>query len=117
LLPESRFDKLLNAEEIIYRKSVYTPFVTLWCFISQALEPDKSLRNAVPRVMAYACAAGVEPPSKDTGIYAKARVRFSEEIMAELIQETASAVEAIVRPEEQWLGHRVRVYRWHHHLA
>jgi hypothetical protein len=69
LLPESRLDELLEAQEITYRKSVYTPFVTLWCLISQALDPDKSLRNAVARVIAYACAAGVELPSKDTGAW------------------------------------------------
>jgi hypothetical protein len=79
LLPESRIDHLLAAEKLIYCKSVYTPFVTLWCFISQSLDPDKSFRNAVARIIAYSCAAGVEPPSKDTGAYAKARGRFNEE--------------------------------------
>jgi Transposase DDE domain len=110
LLPESRIVELLDAEEIIYRQSVYTPFVTLWCYIAQALDPDKSLRNAVARVIAYSCAAGVKPPSKDTGAYAKARGRFSEEVMAQLIPETADAIEEMVPREEQWLGRRVRVY-------
>jgi hypothetical protein len=110
LLPESRLDELLDAEGVVHRNSIYTPFVTLWCLISQALDPDKSLRNAVARVIAYACAVGVEPPSKDTGAYAKARIRFSEEVMTQLIPETASALEAMVPPEEQWLGRRVRVY-------
>jgi hypothetical protein len=112
LLPESRLHELLDAEEIIYRKSVYTPFVTLWCFISQALEPDKSLWNAFAfaRVIAYACAARVVNHSQKIMEPTPKLVADSEVVLAELIPETASAVEAIVPPEDQWLGRRVRVY-------
>jgi hypothetical protein len=43
----------LNCKAHCSSASIATPFVTLWCFISQALDPDKSLRNAVALLKIY----------------------------------------------------------------
>ncbi len=50
ILPGSRLDEILEEEKITYRSRVYTPVITLWAMLSQVLDPDKSLRNAVKRM-------------------------------------------------------------------
>jgi hypothetical protein len=57
---------------------VYTPIVTLWALLYQVLDPDKSLSNAVKRIIVWVGAAGGECPSPDTGAYSKARQRTIE---------------------------------------
>ena len=80
LLPESEIEQVLIEEKVQYRNCVFTPAVTLWAFLSQVLEPDKSLRNAVSRVITWLTAAGATLPSSDTGAYSKARSRLGEKI-------------------------------------
>jgi len=50
LLPESTIQGALAAEKITYRIRLFNPFVTLWAFLSQVLDTDKSCANAVSRV-------------------------------------------------------------------
>jgi hypothetical protein len=52
LLPESVIAEVLAAEGVKYRNRIFSPFVTLWAFLSQVLDADKSSRNAVSRVIA-----------------------------------------------------------------
>jgi hypothetical protein len=49
LLPESTIREALKAEKIKYRQRLFDPFVTLWAFLSQVLDADKSCHNAVSR--------------------------------------------------------------------
>jgi hypothetical protein len=42
LLPEVTIQEALNALEIKYRRRLFDPFVTLWTFLSQVLDADKS---------------------------------------------------------------------------
>ena len=53
LLPESFLEKLLTEEGVSYRKRLFCPIVTLWAWLSQVLDPDKSCKNAVSRVVAF----------------------------------------------------------------
>jgi len=73
LLPEAGLEEILQEEAILYRNCVYTPIVTLWAMVSQVCDPDKSLSNAVKRIISWLAAAGSECPSNDTGAYSKAR--------------------------------------------
>lgn len=109
MLPESRLEELLEAEKMTYRNGIYTPIVTLWAMISQVLSADKSLRTAVKQMNTWLQVAGVEPASSDTGAYSKARQRFPEGILKQLIPEIAEELEKGVPAEQQWLGRRVRV--------
>jgi len=45
--------------------------------MSQVLDSDKSLSNAVSRIIAWLATAGETVPSADTGAYSKARKRLS----------------------------------------
>ncbi len=51
LLPHSTIVDALEAEKIEYRNRLFNPIVTLWAFLSQVLDTDKSLRNAVSRII------------------------------------------------------------------
>ena len=109
IIPGSRLDEILESENITYRSRVYTPVITLWAMLSQVLDPDKSLRNAVKRMNTWLIAAGAECPSGDTGAYSKARKRLPEILLQRLVPESAEELEQQVPPEQQWCGRRVRV--------
>ena len=51
ILPEDMIQQNLKEENIKYRKRLYTPMITLWTFIRQVLDPDKSCKNAVSGVL------------------------------------------------------------------
>jgi hypothetical protein len=53
LLPESAIEQVINELKIKYRRRLFDPIVTLWAFLSQVLDVDKSCHNAVSRVIAY----------------------------------------------------------------
>jgi hypothetical protein len=109
LLPEELVHSLLANEKITYYQSIYTPIVTLWAMISQVLDPDKSLSQAVKRMSTWLSAAGVKPPSSDTGAYSKARKRLPEKLVQQLVPIVAEALEKEVPLEQKWCGRRVRV--------
>ena len=46
LLPESSLEKILTEERVSYRKRRFCPIITLWAWLSQVLDPDKSCKNA-----------------------------------------------------------------------
>lgn len=109
LLPVSRLEEILQEEEVSYRSSVYTPIVTLWAMVTQVLDPDKSLSNAVKRLISWLAAAGAECPSSDTGAYSKARQRLPESVLQRLVPEIAESLEQQVPQSQQWCGRRVKV--------
>jgi hypothetical protein len=109
LLPDSKVKELLALEDLRYYNSVYTPIVTLWAMVSQVLDPDKSLSQAVKRMSTWPSGAGAKPPSSDTGAYSKARQRLPERLVQQLVPVVAEALEKQVPPEQQWCGRQVRV--------
>ncbi len=93
LLPESTIVEALEAEKIEYRNRLFNPIVTLWAFLSQVLDTDKSLQNAVSRIIAWLAADGEAIPSSDTGGYSKARKRLPEKFLLRLLGKTAQGLE------------------------
>jgi hypothetical protein len=89
---------------------VYTPVVTLWAMLYQALSPDKSLRNTVTCITTWLTAVGVTPPSGDPGAYSKARGRLPESLLQRLIPETADQLQQAVSEADYWCGRRVKVF-------
>ena len=53
LLSESIIQEVLDTLKVKYRRRLFDPFVTLWAFLSQVLDADKTSQNAVSRVIAY----------------------------------------------------------------
>ena len=66
LLPADLIEDYLSTEGIKYYNSLYNPVVTLWTFLSQVIDTDKSLRNAVSRVLVWLSDSGEPVPSPDT---------------------------------------------------
>lgn len=50
--------QILEQEQVRYRQTIYTPVVTLWVWLSQVLDADKSLSHAVSRVIAWVLCCG-----------------------------------------------------------
>lgn len=84
LLPESVIQEIIDELKIKYRCRLFDPFVTLWAFLSQVLDVDKSCHNTVSRVITYLMGEKVEIPSTDTSAYCGARSRLPEELLAKL---------------------------------
>jgi hypothetical protein len=53
ILPTARLDEIFTEEGISYRNRLYTPIVTLWAMLYQALCADKSLRNTVQGISTW----------------------------------------------------------------
>ena len=102
LLPEATIQEALDTLEIKYRRRLFDPFVTLWAFLSQVLDADKSCHNAVSRVIAWLSGENVEIPSQDTGAYCQTRQRLPEKLLQQLFGKVAKSLENKVTPEYLW---------------
>lgn len=109
LLPESTIQSALEAEKIKYRQRLFDPFVTLWAFLSQVLDTDKTCHNAVSRVIAWLAGEDAEIPSEDTSAYCQARKRLSEKLLQRLFGRVAQDLEKKTAPEHLWCGRHVKV--------
>ena len=78
--------------------------------IYQVLSADKNLRHTVKGITTWPTAAGVVPPSSNTGAYSKAQGRLSEGLLQRLGPETAEALEQQVPEAQTWCGRRVKVF-------
>lgn len=50
ILNDHIIEAALKAANVTYRKRLFTPIVTLWAFLYQVLDADKSLSNAVKQI-------------------------------------------------------------------
>ena len=62
ILPAALIEETLKEENLKCRQRLYTPIVTLWAFLSQVLDKDKTCHNAVSRVIAWLAAKGEKIP-------------------------------------------------------
>ena len=109
LLPESIIQEALKAEKITYRKRLFDPFVTIWVFLSQALDTDKSCANAVSRVIAWLANENALIPSDDTSAYCQARQRLPEKMLQQLFSIVAQKLESKTTKEHLWCGRHVKI--------
>lgn len=109
ILNESVIEETLANAKVKYRNRLFTPIVTVWAFLYQVLDPDKSLANAVKQIRCWLAVEGVEKPSLNTGGYAKARQRLPESLIQGLFEHTGQALCAKVKPEQLWKGRHVKL--------
>lgn len=69
-----------------FRDRIYTPAKTVFTFIKQVLNPDKSCKKAVAGVVVEELITQSKKVSANTGPYCKARQRLPEESVHELIK-------------------------------
>jgi putative transposase len=86
---------------------VYTPAVTLWAFLTQALSGCPSCVAAVARVMVLMVSLGRNPPSANTGAYCKARAKLPERFLQQLSYQVGTAVEDQAPAAWRWQDRRV----------
>ena len=109
LLPASTIEAALVEENLKYRNRIFSPIVTLWAFLSQVLDNDKSCHNAVSRIIAWLAAEGLEIPSEDNSAYCQARVRLPEKLLLILFGLVGKNLEKEVTEEYLWCGRHVKV--------
>ncbi len=109
LLPEFVIEQAIAELKIRYKKRLFDPIVTLWAFLSQVLDSDKSCHNAVSKIIAHLAEQIVEIPSTDTSAYCQARSRLPEKLLEKLFKKAADNLEAKVATEYLWCGRNVKV--------
>src|SRR5437868_1477706 len=71
VLSASQVEHVLGACRVPFRERIFSPLVTVATSLSQVLDPDHSLRQAVARLVAYRAATGLAACSPDTRAYRK----------------------------------------------
>src|SRR6478672_3745588 len=89
---------------------VFSPVVTLWVFLGQALAADQSCRAAVARLIAHRTARGQEPCSSRTGAYCQARKRLPERFVSAVARLVGRNLDARVDRRWLWKGRRVCLF-------
>lgn len=98
---------VLESEGHYYKSRIFCPLVTLWGWLSQCLSQDKSLNEAVSRIIAHRVSSGLPAFSATSGAYAKARSRFPLQVMTRLAKEIGRKVHDSRSDEWNWRGRPV----------
>lgn len=114
VLPEERIQAAFDAEGVAFAQAadeIYTPPLTLWAFLSQALFKDeqRSCAAAVARVIVLFVSLRREPPSGDTGAYCRARAKLPESVIRRLSCELADGCEQALPKQWLWHGRHVKL--------
>ncbi len=98
---------VLDGECHDYRSRVFCPFVTLWAWLSQRLSQDKSLNEAVSRILAHRVSTGLPACSASNAAYSQARTRFPESAMERMAKEIGQRVHGNADDSWNWRGREV----------
>lgn len=109
LLPASKIEQAVKELSIKYKNRLFSPVVTLWAFLSQVLDADKSCHNAVSRVISWLSSLELEIPSTDTSAYCQARKRLPEKLLEKLFLDSGESLERKVAEEHLWCGRHVHI--------
>jgi putative transposase len=88
---------------------VWTPALTLWALLHQAVSASKSCVAAVARAGALRVALGLPDCSSNTGAYCKARAKLPEALLPRLARDAGSRLDGLAPAHWLWQGRRVRV--------
>ncbi|QSJ20179.1 hypothetical protein JYQ62_16585 [Nostoc sp. UHCC 0702] len=83
--------------------------ITLWAFLSQVLDTDKTCHNAVSKIIAHLAEEEIEIPSTDTSAYCQARSRLPEKLLEKLFNSSAQNLEEKLAEIQLWCGRNVKV--------
>ncbi|NER26032.1 MAG: IS4 family transposase [Symploca sp. SIO1C2] len=106
-LPQAYLEQQLTELSIKYRNRLFNPIVTLWAFLSQVLDVDKSCHHALSRVIAWLSTENVEIPSTSTSAYCQARKRLPEKFLENLFRDSGKNLSAQVNPSSLWCGRHI----------
>lgn len=109
LLSAQQLHQVLDECQVDYRERIFSPLVTVATFLSQVLDPDHSMRQAVARLIAYRASLRLPACSPDTRAYSKARQRLPENVWAELTRRTGRDLMNEAPARWCWRGHDVKI--------
>ena len=89
-------------------RAFWTPALTLWTFLWQTLDPDKSCRQAVARAI-LAFALTQKPEELDTAAYCRARAKIPAKVLQKLTIHVAQQLEDAAPDSWLWQGRRVHL--------
>jgi len=93
-----------------YRDRIYTPVKTIFTFIKQVLNPDKSCKKAVADVAAEQFFLAEKAISTNTGPYCKARKRIPEATVQDLVKTTGQMASEKSRLQWRPYGRELKVF-------
>ena len=93
---------VLESEGHKYRQRVFCPLTTLWAWLSQSLSQDKSLNEAVTRILAHRVSTGLPACSASSSSYADARSRFPLSVLTRLAKEIGRKVHDSAQDSWHW---------------
>jgi putative transposase len=112
VLPAETIERAFAEEGVCFgatKKSVFTPAITLWAFLSQVVHEAKSCHAAVLRVAALLIALKRTPCSEDTAAYCRARAKLPTCVLRRLAVEVSRELERQVPAEWLWHGRHVQL--------
>src|SRR5579885_318849 len=89
---------------------VFSPVVTLWLFLGQALAADQSSRAAVARLIAHRVSQGIQPCRAESGAYCQASKRLPERSFSAVARLVGRNLDARVDRPWLWKGRRVCLF-------
>ena len=93
-----------------WRDRVFSPVVTLWVFLGQALAADQSCRAVAARLIAHRASRGQKPCSCKTGAYCQARKRLPERFFSAVARLVGRNLDERVDRRWLWKGRRVCLF-------
>lgn len=93
-----------------YRDRIYSPIKTIFTFIKQVLNPDKSCKKAVDDVSVEELVTSGKNISTNTGPYCKARKRIPEKTVHELVKATGQMASGKSLPQWKPYGRELKVF-------
>jgi hypothetical protein len=110
LLSRERISDVLARCEVEFRNRVFSPFMTLWAFLSQVVaRKDSSCEDAVSRVLAHRVAHGEKACSPDTNSYCQARLRLPGEVIVKLTREIGRELNRHALSDWLWKGRPIKM--------
>jgi len=110
VLSRERIERVWKAEGRSFRDRIFSPWVTLWLFLSQVLSADGSCRQAVAWLLAWRVSQGLPPCSAETGSYCDARQRLPGGCLHRLVRETGAELDRQAATDWKWKGRSVKVF-------
>lgn len=91
-----------------FRDRIYTPLQTLFIFIKQVLNPDKSCKNAIAQLAAEQLITKRKSISINTSSYCEARKRLPEQMIRGLVREVGKTSAEKARPTWKPFGRNLK---------
>jgi hypothetical protein len=113
------FQDILTAEilekhlsKIAHRDRTFTPKLTLFGFLAQAIGADQSCQASVCQLITHLISKGAKLISPNTAAYCKARARLPETVLSGLTKENGEQLEEQAKPGMVMARQACKIGRW-----